>query len=259
MARTQSYINKLNVAVKMFQDGISCVNISKELKMDVNILRKNLKEYGYIDSNIDKDINLNSFSKIETEEQAYWLGFMYADGYISNDSNKVELCIKDFEHLIKFKNFINTRCKISEKKVKINGKIKIYYRLGFRNKQIHSDLIKCGCKPNKSLILTFPNEEILPNHLIHHFIRGYFDGDGCIHKYEYENSLTVSIVGTKNMLEHIKSIYDFPENKYIMDGKAYEYRIANKSKVYNFLEKIYNNATIYLERKYEIYNTCRFK
>ena len=99
----------------------------------------------------------------------------------------------------------------------------------------------------------------MPNHLIHHFIRGYFDGDGCIHKYEYENSLTVSIVGTKNMLEHIKSIYDFPENKYIMDGKAYEYKIANKSKVYNFLEKIYNNATIYLERKYEIYNTCRFK
>ena len=38
MARTQSYINKLNVAVKMFQDGISCVNISKELNVDVNLI-----------------------------------------------------------------------------------------------------------------------------------------------------------------------------------------------------------------------------
>ena len=41
-----------------------------------------------------------------------------------------------------------------------------------------NDLINLGCIPNKSLTLTFPdfiNDELLP-----HFIRGYFDGDGCI-------------------------------------------------------------------------------
>lgn len=40
------------------------------------------------------------------------------------------------------------------------------------------DLCKHGCVPNKSLILTFPRT--IPDNLIHHFIRGYFDGDGSV-------------------------------------------------------------------------------
>ena len=48
------------------------------------------------------------FDTIDTEEKAYWLGFMYADGYVQNNGNSVELSLKgsDVEHLEKFRVFL---------------------------------------------------------------------------------------------------------------------------------------------------------
>jgi intein/homing endonuclease len=45
-------------------------------------------------------------------------------------------------------------------------------------KKLHDDLVKHGCVEKKSLILQFPKD--LSQELISHFVRGYFDGDGCI-------------------------------------------------------------------------------
>ena len=53
-------------------------------------------------------------------------------------------------------------------------------RLSFRSDQIVDDLIKLGCPPRKTFKITFPSEEIVPNNLINHFLRGYLDGDGSI-------------------------------------------------------------------------------
>lgn len=51
------------------------------------------------------------------------------------------------------------------------------YKIVINDDTLHNDLIKHGCIANKSLKLTFP---VLPEELIHHFIRGYFDGDGTV-------------------------------------------------------------------------------
>ena len=47
---------------------------------------------------------LRIFETIDTEEKAYWLGFMYADGYIgaSRYSVGINLSLKDIDHLKKF-------------------------------------------------------------------------------------------------------------------------------------------------------------
>lgn len=44
---------------------------------------------------------LTYFENIDTEEKAYWLGFLYADGYVNANEDKIELCLaeKDFHHL----------------------------------------------------------------------------------------------------------------------------------------------------------------
>ena len=57
---------------------------------------------------------LTHFENIDTEEKAYWLGFLYADGYVNANEDKIELCLaeKDFHHLEKFKNFIGLPNKI---------------------------------------------------------------------------------------------------------------------------------------------------
>lgn len=42
------------------------------------------------------------------------------------------------------------------------------------------DISTLGAIKNKSLTLTFPSDDIVPKKFKRDFIRGYFDGDGCI-------------------------------------------------------------------------------
>lgn len=83
------------------------------------------------------------------------------------------------------------------------------------------DLIKQGCIPNKSLVLTFPNKHQVPENLINHFIRGYFDGDGSIsygirERYSVRKkqnvkrlSVSAQFIGTKEMLAVIDDYVNF--------------------------------------------------
>lgn len=251
---SNKYKEKFQQAVLMFDSGKSTSEISRDLHIDKSTLRKNLRLFGkeVKNSNCDDTIYSDIFDTIDTEEKAYWLGFLYADGYVGKDSNRFSLTIKDKEHIEKFQKFIGSkRMRIKN----INGRQ--YYDFTMRNKNIHDSLIKNGCVPKKSLVLEFPSENIVPKHLINPFVRGYFDGDGHVSKSIH--GILITILGTKNFLEKIKIIYGFPENKYNMAGLAYEYRIANSFFVKYFLDSIYKNSNIYLDRKYNFYSNCRFK
>ena len=118
------------------------------------------------------------FRTIDEESKAYWLGFLYADGCISNDLKTIiiELSAKDLRHIEKFK-----------KAIEAPQNIQLYERDGVKFaririgcKEMVSDLIEKGCHPHKTFDVHFPNLDTVPNELIKHFIRGVFDGDGCI-------------------------------------------------------------------------------
>lgn len=203
------------------------------------------------------------FETINTEQKAYWLGFLYADGYVSKDLMTIELTLqeKDLEHIYKFKEFMNSSSDIKCKNINLNDKSFVAYRLTICSKKIANDLNKMGCTPNKSLTLKFPSLDILPKELINHFIRGYFDGDGTVclslqNKAYKTKQLLISILGTEDFLEHCASNISnstFTRKRIVLynksNGKA-SYISWNGNitcmKVYNYL---YNNATIYLERK----------
>ena len=163
-----------------------------------------------------KYVDETVFDCIDTEEKAYWLGFIYADGNISNAehikevSNKtvyrleISLQSDDIDHLNKLKSFFKWDgvVKIS----KTNYARKDRCRLYFNNKHIWKTLNSYGCTPNKSLTLKFPNIEIFNDcSLIRHFIRGYVDGDGCISYLQKNHSrMTLSLLGTIDMLTNIQ-------------------------------------------------------
>lgn len=195
---------------------------------------------------------LRNFEIIDTEEKAYWLGFLYADGYISKNENKIELSLaeKDFNHVLKFKNFIGKNNKISYRE-----KTKAY-RYSFRSTICKEDLINKGCIPNKSLLLKFPTEKQVPKNLIRHFIRGYFDGDGWFTN--TESCFQIGIIGTedfiKGFLDTLTNINT--KNKIFnvhRENGAKRYVIGSLQDVTNFLNYIYSNCNIYLDRKYEKY------
>ena len=73
----------------------------------------------------------NFFEKIDSEAKAYWLGFLYADGYIHRNykngkikSMSLELSLKseDRAHLENFLRDIRSNVPIKDKVIKLNDK-----------------------------------------------------------------------------------------------------------------------------------------
>ena len=195
---------------------------------------------------------LTNFEKNDTEEKAYWLGFLYADGSVGSKEDKIELGLaeKDLKHIEKFRDFMNITNKISYRE-----KTKSY-RMSFRSAKCKQDLIDKGCIPKKSLILDFPNENQVPKHLIRHFIRGYFDGDGWFTN--TESCFQIGIIGTENFINgFLNSIENTNKDNKIFDvhrkNGAKRYVFGAYDDVLNFLNWIYKDSNIYLERKYNSY------
>jgi hypothetical protein len=217
-------------------------------------------------------LDVDFFKKIDTEDKAYWLGFLYADGCITDKSVNILINQNDIEILEKFKKSIQYSGIIEIRNDKINyGKkygIKISKTAKVRigSVELREDLIKLGCFQRKTFILKFPTREQVPNHLIHHFIRGYFDGDGCVYNRKYiakDGKLRgfVSITSTNNMLNGIKEylINNFkinPTSINIYHRKEHKEGISilticsiNSMKI--FRDFIYLDSNLYLNRKKE--------
>ena len=150
-------------------------------------------------------VNEDFFNVIDTEEKAYWLGFIMADGGIADKCRvlKLNLAIKDKSHLEKLKAAIDSQHPIYEfslynKKWKQTSHMA---RINIGSKKLCLGLTKNGCGPQKSTRLKMP---VLDTKIVHHFIRGYFDGDGCIccvKKAPY-----VSIIGNNEFIQECQKI-----------------------------------------------------
>lgn len=195
---------------------------------------------------------------IDTEEKAYWLGFFYADAYNNEKLGRlvVELQERDKNHLYKCAKFFgNPR----EPFVQLKNKGKyIAYRLELNSKYLTKSLAKKGCHQTKSFNIIFP--DWLDKNLIRHFIRGYFDGDGCI--YIHQEQLGIMIVSTKEMLSSIAEIIinNNLANPHISHPERYTdntYRLdfGGSRQVKRFCDWIYKDSTIYLDRKYELFKS----
>ena len=114
--------------------------------------------------------NENCFDCITKEDQAYWLGFLVADGSIQKSTLSLEISEKDRHHLAKFRLFVRGEQPIKPRRKKC-------YRIMVSSKHLIHTVQQYGLVPNKSLITRTP---ALPNHLLRHFYRGVFDGDGWI-------------------------------------------------------------------------------
>lgn len=194
------------------------------------------------------------FSIIDTEEKAYFLGFLYADGYNQKDKNIVRMNLheKDKKILEKLTNIIQP-----SKKLYYSNKKK-QYSIQIVSEQMCTDLNYHGCVQAKTKILTFP--KTVPNNLIRHFIRGYFDGDGCIHIKQKENNKITGffiLLGTFDMIFKLqenfqnqcntktKKIYGTKKKNIIL----YRITYCSKSELLNIREFLYKDSNIYLDRK----------
>jgi hypothetical protein len=196
---------------------------------------------------------------IDTEEKAYWLGFFYADAYNKEKTGQIiiELQERDKEHLFKCANFFG-KPREPFLQLKNKGKYKAY-RLELNGRKLSNSLKEKGCHGAKSFNIVFPSW--LDDQLVKHFIRGYFDGDGCINI--HQDQLNISIVSTKEFNIYLQNIFKtininsqiYCPERYT--GNTCRLDFGGSRQVSKFCEWIYENATIYLDRKYNLYQTYK--
>jgi intein-encoded DNA endonuclease-like protein len=198
----------------------------------------------------------NYFEVIDTEHKAYILGFLYADGNInlSKYQIRLRLAIKDREILQKISDCLGISKPLKLYNQKLFGKIYPAYELSFYGKKMCEDLIKLGCVESKTSKLIFPK---LDETLIHHFIRGYFDGDGCITIDSKRDRANVSICSTPEfnaeVLKFIRANSDVVGGEYNhknIDNYS-EIHICGNRQALELFQLLYKDSTIHLQRKYE--------
>ena len=128
------------------------------------------------------------------------------------------------------------------------------------SKKMHSDLIKLGCIPSKSLLLKYPNIE---KEYWNSFIHGYFDGDGCIYFAEKNDNRTsqrqFKLLGTNEFLNSVKNYFNengietYDVQKY-PKSNIYNLRTCNKKSLNKIFNCFYSDANyIFLDRKKNIF------
>lgn len=126
------------------------------------------------------------------------------------------------------------------------------------NKHFWTTLNDYGCVPRKSLVLRFPRKEIFKNEsLLRHFTRGYFDGDGCFSRNicTHVVSPVIELLGTREFLEEVLITSSIPA-KYTHDKRHSDNTFSlsySKDDGVLFINYLYDNASVYLDRKYKLF------
>lgn len=246
--------------IEEYVNGSSTVKLSEKYNIHHATIRDYLVRNGIVmrsnkDNSRRYSVNHEAFSSIDSEKAAYWLGFLYADGYVSSVNGKrvgLSLATKDEGHIVKFADFIQSNYPIGHYMASGYSNSK-YSRLIIASDKMYDDLVKHGVVEHKTTILKYPTD--IPDELERHFIRGYVDGDGCV---TYNgNSYSMSVVSTNDFLDgcidffNRKGVYKHSkrENRF-EECPAISLRLTGET-AYLVMKLLYEESSVYLDRKYE--------
>lgn len=210
--------------------------------------------------------NENYFNEITEELQAYLLGFFLADGSIMQPKTGAKtkcfgMCLKEEDSYVLelFRDNISPSSKISNYTKKSTNKVQCTLKFTapiFANKL--DELYKISCNKTYNETYEFPFE-LIPEGLIHHFIRGYFDGDGTISLRKKGLVPQFGFVFTsKNLLNQFIKYIPF-ENYRIQEDisktvKYYQLMYScGHGKDIDMMSYLYKDANYFLIRKYKIF------
>lgn len=250
-----------DLILKDYQMGISGIELAKKYELKSHqvyyILKKNnIETRSNKENSRIYNIDFDFFKTIDTEAKAYWLGFIFADGSLGiygrgkdEYTFKLDLAKRDSDHLEKFNKSTHSNHPISfysNKSIYSKTGFVEYCRVKVISERFCQHLIDKGCVQNKTHSLTRPPIE--DQELIRHFIRGFVDGDGSIKMHKQTKAKYVlSINGTKDMLEWITESLPRPGAIQVNES------ISSTTCHFDNVEYLYNNAELYLERKYGRY------
>jgi len=239
---------------KMYTDGASTCEIAERFDTYTPSILKVLAAHN-IKSRPRATYTMNHafFDVIDSAVKAYVLGFFYADGNNLKNGHGIRIQITDLDILERMKVEFEYDGPILPRPLR-SERHKRIYSLILNSKRLSTALTNLGCPANKTFILRFPDSTIVPPHLLHHFVRGYFDGDGSIGKY---SCWRMQFCGTKHMMEGIQKASGIqgwlskrhPER----NNDNWTLSVYRKHEFPKFVNWLYKDATIYLSRKHNKY------
>ena len=171
MAKPKLTKEQKDQVVKEYLEGISAAQISRNFQVSSQSIDSLLKRRG-VPKRRRRRVDEAYFESIDSEEKAYWLGFLFAEG--SLDTKRYCLSLKlgkdEKEQVEKFQAAIKSEHPISQTS---DGREAWVIKIG--SQRICNSLLAFGFGKGKTLNIRLPN---IPENLKRHFIRGYFDGDG---------------------------------------------------------------------------------
>lgn len=207
---------------------------------------------------IKHSFNEHYFDFIDSQDKAYWLGFFAADGYNHRSKGCIEFRLhkQDKEILEKFKSCINANHNIGLYK-------NTYCNLSLYSQYLCDKLSEYGLTQAKTYTLQIPQ---LSDTLMQHFIRGYYDGDGCFsvikrsdRKNPSSRTYQFNITGMEIPLGIIQQY--LVDNAGVVKNSlkrrksttAVTIHYSGKNVCTKILNYLYKDANIYLQRKYDKY------
>ncbi len=205
--------------------------------------------------------NERIFKTIDAPEKAYWIGFLMADGWINK--TRLGLSLKDGEMIYKFRHFLGNE-DIPIKVAKNCAGIYNQKLITLNSRLMINDLSIYGLIQNKTFITQIKN---IPERYLSHFIRGYFDGDGCLYSSKdlRHNKLEICSSSIKilyQIQEILKKNNVLKKENYVThrnDYKCSSLIVSNMKELILFCEFIYKDSAIRLERKYNKYLIIKSK
>lgn len=239
------------------------LHYSSDMQKEFKKLFKDSLNHNYVEFECSNEyqkhiFDINYFNKIDTQDKAYILGLLYADGNIDRSQRCLSISLqeKDVDILLKIKDILKVKKDLRLIKYSdTNPNWSDQYTFSISNTHFGTTLVGHGLVPNKSLLLEFPTN--LPIDLYRHFLRGYNDGDGSITNSKRDKR--VRCVSTMNFCNVAKILIETQLKINISihscnnNNITSELRIVGGRQVGKFLDWIYEDANLYIKRKYDRY------
>ncbi|MBB6452776.1 intein-encoded DNA endonuclease-like protein [Salirhabdus euzebyi] len=181
------------------------------------------------------------YFKTWSNNMAYILGFIVADGTVYRDGQTVSIAQKE-KYILE-----NIKKELGSNQPLYRNEQTGVYMLNLNSKKIKTDLSeKHGIKPNKSTTIDFP---YIPEEYLSHFVRGFFDGDGFIY---YGKNFASFVGGSLSFMMSLKQnleVLGFEPN-FNDNGSYYRIFISGRKTIKLFANWMYKDKGLYLTRKF---------
>ena len=252
--------------VKLYQECGSTTKVGRAFGVEHKVIERVLRRLGIDRTGAGRRsyrLNEHYFDEIDTPNKAYILGFLYADGSNCMSKRTISMSLEERDKAIleRIRNEIGSERPLEfldySNKHDFGYTYKNQYRLLLFSAHMCRTLESHGMVPNKSLVLTFPK---IKDELLSHFIRGYFDGDGSVAQGKRETNFILTITSTNDFCKKVQEIVEKETgiNCHIYDASNHNgitkvLATSGKLQVKTFLDWLYKDADLFLERKYNRY------